>query len=102
MINNIMMNILHKILAFGNSEAFVSKRSDVMVYLPSFIEQSIEVTLVILAWSINLTDELMRTFTNKCKHPNLDSFTVFPGESTAFLSRLFKVIISQVDFHNVL
>lgn len=67
MINNIMMNFLHKILAFGNSEAFVSKRvqNDVMIYLPSFIEQSIETPLVILAWSINLMDELMRTFTNK-------------------------------------
>lgn len=39
MINNIVMNILHKILAFGNSEAFVSKRSDAMICLPSFIEQ---------------------------------------------------------------
>lgn len=38
MINNIVMNILHKNLAFGNSEVFVSKRSDVMIYLPSFIE----------------------------------------------------------------
>lgn len=65
MINNIVMNILHKILAFGNSEAFVSKRRDVVIYLLSFIEQSIEFPLVILAWSVNLTDGLMRTFTNK-------------------------------------
>ena len=67
MFNNITMNVLHKILAFGNSEAFVSKRvqNDVMIYLPSFIEQPIEIPLAILAWSINLTDELMRTFTNK-------------------------------------
>lgn len=38
MINNIAMNILHKILAFGNSEAFVSKSTDMMIYLPSFVE----------------------------------------------------------------
>lgn len=38
MIDNIVMNILHKILESGNSEAFVSKRADVMNYLPSFTE----------------------------------------------------------------
>lgn len=73
-----------------------------MIFLPSFFEQSIEFPLVILAWSINLTDELMRTLTNKCKHSNLASLIVFPGNSIAFLSQLFGVIISQVDFHNVL
>lgn len=65
MINNIVMNILHKILAFENSEAFVSKRSDVIICVPSFIVQSVEFPLVVLAWSVNLMNEVMRTFTNK-------------------------------------